>query len=45
MKTIKKGNNIRRERDKYADQLVDKHGWNFCPKSEWRNKVRDRKTS
>ena len=42
MKTIKKGKKIKRVSDKDAVEQV-KLGWKYCPKSEWREKVRDAK--
>jgi len=42
MKTIKKGKIIKRASDEDAEQQV-KSGWKYCPKSEWREKVRDAK--
>jgi len=41
MKCIKKGKQIQRVSDKEAAELV-KGGWKYCPKSEWRKKVRDK---
>ena len=41
MKTIKKGKKIVRVADKEADARVKTQGWKYCPKSEWREKVRD----
>jgi len=44
MKTIKKkGQAPRRLPDGAAQEMVKKKGWKFCPKSEWREKVRDAK--
>lgn len=42
MKTIKKNKNIKRVRDEEAENLVKGEGWKYCPKSEWRTKVRDK---
>tara|TARA_B100000676_G_C17999083_1_gene799741 strand:+ start:993 stop:1169 length:177 start_codon:yes stop_codon:yes gene_type:complete len=42
MKTIKKGNKIVRVSDKEAKTRT-KSGWTYCPKSEWKLKVRDAK--
>ena len=42
MKTIKKGKKIKRASDKDAAEQV-KLGWKYCPKSEWRERVRDAK--
>ena len=42
MKTIKKGKIVKRASDEDAAQQV-KSGWKYCPKSEWREKVRDAK--
>ena len=40
MKTLKKDGNYVRVSDDEADQKI-KFGWQFCPKSEWKNNVRD----
>jgi len=40
MKTIKKSKEIKRVSDDNAAELTKK-GWKYCPKSEWREKVRD----
>jgi hypothetical protein len=40
MKTIKKGKKIVRVSDDEAATSTKK-GWKYCPKSEWREKVRD----
>jgi hypothetical protein len=40
MKTIKKGKKIKRASDKEAAEQA-KLGWKYCPKSEWRERVRD----
>jgi len=40
MKTLKKDGNYVRVSDKEADEKV-KYGWMFCPKNEWKTKVRD----
>ena len=39
MKCVKKGDQIRRVEEEEADVLVSS-GWGFCPKSEWKEKVR-----
>ena len=39
MKTIKKADEIKRVEDKNADEMV-KNGWSFCPKKEWKTKIR-----
>jgi len=41
MKTVKKGKEYKRVFDIVADHMVKNQGWAFCPKSEWREKVRD----
>lgn len=45
MKTIKKINQdtteYRRLSDKIADKKVKNEQWQYCPKSEWKNNVRD----
>lgn len=38
MKCIKKGEEIQRVTDDKAKQLVEEHGWNYCPKHEWKAK-------
>ena len=43
MKTIKKGKKIARASDDAAQEMVKTKGWKYCPKSEWREKVRDAK--
>ncbi len=40
MKTIKKGKEIKRVSNDNAAEST-KNGWKYCPKSEWREKVRD----
>lgn len=37
MKTIKKGNEIKRVSDKEVENMVGT-GWIYCPKSEYKNK-------
>jgi uncharacterized Zn finger protein (UPF0148 family) len=39
MKTIKKGNEVRRVSEKDAMFFV-KNGWNYCPKSEYKTEVK-----
>jgi hypothetical protein len=41
MKCIKKGDIIKRVKNEVANIAVEEDGWNFCPKSEWKEKVRD----
>jgi hypothetical protein len=41
MKTIKRGEEIKRVSDNEAITLV-KEGWAYCPKSEWKQNVRDK---
>jgi hypothetical protein len=43
MKCIKKGAVIKRVKNDMADIAVEEKGWKFCPKSEWKEKVRDAK--
>ena len=47
MKTLKKKNKgeqeYKRVFDIVADNMVKNQGWAYCPKSEWREKVRDAK--
>jgi|AP03_1055505.scaffolds.fasta_scaffold1090266_1 hypothetical protein len=47
MKTLKKKNKGKQEYkrvfDIVADNMVKNQGWSYCPKSEWREKVRDAK--
>jgi hypothetical protein len=40
MKIIKKNKKIIKIKDAEAAELVSK-GWKYCPKSEWKKKVRD----
>ena len=40
MKTITKNGEYLRVKEKEADLKVEKFGWNYAPKSEWK-KVRD----
>ena len=42
MKTIKRGNQVKRVSDKDALSLVEE-GWEYCLKSEWKA-IRDGKT-
>ena len=41
MKCIKKGDVIKRVKNDVANIAVEKDGWSFCPKSEWKVNVRD----
>lgn len=41
MKCIKKGEKIKRVKNDVAKLAVEEDGWKFCPKSEWKVKVRD----
>jgi hypothetical protein len=41
MKCIKKGAEIKRVKNDVANIAVEEDGWSFCPKSEWKTKVRD----
>jgi uncharacterized protein (DUF2249 family) len=39
MKTMKLGDSIKRVSEKDAEPLRNQ-GWSYCPKSEWKEKVR-----
>ena len=41
MKTIKNNKKFQRTNDADAENLVKTKGWKYCPKSEWKEKVRD----
>ena len=41
MKTIFKNGTYQRVSDEVAEKKVNKEGWNFVPKSEWKEKIRD----
>ena len=41
MKCIKKEGVIKRVKDDVAKIAVEENGWKYCPKSEWKEKVRD----
>jgi len=42
MKTVKDpSGKIKRVRDETAFDMVANKGWNFCPKKEWKENVRD----
>jgi len=47
MKTLKKKNKGKQEYkrvfDIVADNMVKNQGWAYCPKGEWKEKVRDTK--
>jgi len=36
MKCVKKGEEVKRVRDEKASELVDNHGWKYCPKEEFK---------
>jgi hypothetical protein len=36
MKCVKKDLRIRRVSDSQAIDMVDNHGWKYCPKHEWK---------
>ena len=38
---VKNGETVKRVLRKEADKLVATAGWSYCPKSLWREKVRD----
>lgn len=40
MKTIRKGEEIKRASDKDAEYRVKKQGYEYCPKSIWKTEVR-----
>ena len=40
MKTIKKGIEVKRVKDKEAMQFV-RNGWSYCPKSEFKTKKKE----
>lgn len=42
MKCIKKESRIRRVSDGDAITLVKEEGWTWCPRHEWKQKVRDK---
>ena len=48
MKTLKKKDKGKQEYkqvfDAVADHMVKNQGWEYCPKSEWKEKVRDVKS-
>lgn len=37
MKTVKKGKEVRRVKDKAALNMTTKEGWSYCPKSEYKS--------
>jgi hypothetical protein len=47
MKTLKRTNpktneiEFRRIDDDSVDQAIERQGWSYCPKSEWKSAVRD----
>jgi hypothetical protein len=43
MKCVKKHGEIKRVNDNLAKQLVEEHNWSYCPKSEWKEKIRNKK--
>ena len=38
---VKNGETVKRVLRKEADKLVATAGWSYCPRSEWKEKVRD----
>lgn len=40
MKTMKLGDQIRRVKEEQVAMYLA-NGWNYCPRSEWKKKVRD----
>ncbi len=40
MKCIEKHGDIKRVKNEVAENMVDKKGWVYCPKSKWKEKVR-----
>lgn len=43
MKCIKRHGEIQRVTDIQAEKMVTEEGWEYCPKSEWKKEVRDKK--
>lgn len=43
MKTVKQGTEYKRVSDEKAEAMVA-NGWKYCPKEEWKLKVRDAKS-
>jgi hypothetical protein len=41
MKTVKKGKNVKRVKDKAAVKMVAAEGWKYCPKSEYKDLVKE----
>jgi len=41
MKTVKQGKEVKRVSDSDAKIMINKGGWAYCPKSEWKSTVRD----
>ena len=42
MKCVKKGEEIKNLKDEEAFELVRNHGYEFCSRKEWKEKVRDK---
>lgn len=42
MKTVKNADQIKRVPNQKARELVLDEGWKYCPKHEWKEKVRDK---
>ena len=42
MKCIKHGEKIKRVENDQAFEMVHDKGWKYCPKTEWKEKVRDK---
>jgi len=40
MKTMKLGEEIRKVKEEQVNSYLE-NGWNYCPRSEWKTKVRD----
>lgn len=38
---VKSGETVKRLRRTEADKLVSSGAWNYCPRKEWKEKVRD----
>lgn len=38
---VKSGETVKRVLRKEAEKLVSSGNWNYCPRSEWKEKVRD----
>ena len=43
MKCVKKDKTIKRVSDKEAARMVQDQGYEYCPKKEWKEKIRDKR--